>query len=386
MNIAILTLKLHTNYGGIIQAYALQKILEDMGHQVKILQPFETPYNKPIPLRLLAYFKRYIEKIILKKNIEVFYEKKEWEKRLFKRRNINKFIKDNIHRHYIKNLKLFSPKHYDAIIVGSDQVWRPLYFEEQWNCGICEAYLNFARKKRIKRIAYAASFGTDKWEYSDKDCELCGNLLKKFDYISVREKNAIKICKDKFNVVDISHVLDPTLLLSKIEYIKLINEAETPKSSGNLFCYILDNTEEKQLLVDKIAKERKLIPFFINYNKKHQSISYDQFVLPSVEQWLRGFMDAEFIVTDSFHACVFSIIFQKPFVVIGNIERGSDRFISLMSSLSLENNLIYSITEYDKNNDYTINEITFKQLDHCKRISMGFIYESLNIKNEKSIN
>lgn len=381
MRIAILTLKLHTNYGGIIQAYALQKVLENMGNDVKVLQPIEKPETRSFILRLLSYSKRFIVKFLLNKEIEILYEKKEWEKRVFKRQNTDIFIKKYIHRQLIKKLNSFSPNNYDVIIVGSDQVWRPLYFEQHWRCSICEAYLNFAKKKRIKRIAYAASFGTGNWEYSDKDCKLCGILLNKFDAISVREKNAIKICKEKFNAT-VSHVLDPTLLLSKSEYIKIINDAKTQKNSGNLMCYMLDYTEEKQLLIDRIAEERKLIPFFTNYNKKYHSIHYDQYVLPSVEQWLRGFMDAEFIVTDSFHACVFSIIFQKPFVVIGNVERGSDRFTSLLSSLLLEKNLIFSISDYDNDYDYTINETTYKQLNRLKEISMDFIYESLNTKNE----
>ena len=69
-------------------------------------------------------------------------------------------------------------------------------------------------------------------------------------------------------------------------------------------------------------------------------------VQPPVEQWLRGFYDAEFVVTDSFHACVFSILFHKPFIVVGNARRGMSRFKSLLSIFALGDRLVMDVTQF----------------------------------------
>ena len=130
------------------------------------------------------------------------------------------------------------------------------------------------------------------------------------------------------------HVADPTMLLTAEDYKVLIKN--TSKSSGNLLCYVLDMTEEKQQEINAILKEYNLKPFTVNANVEAEWDSDKVSVQPPVEQWLRGFMDAELVVTDSFHACVFSILFHKPFVVVGNKGRGLTRVKSLLKMFGLE--------------------------------------------------
>lgn len=121
----------------------------------------------------------------------------------------------------------------------------------------------------------------------------------------------------------------------------------TPKSKGNLLCCILDETDEKKELVRHIADEKGLTPFNVTAKIYDENAPLNERIQPPLEQWLRGFCDADFVVTDSFHACVFSIIFQKQFIVLGNKQRGLDRFSSWLTFLSLEERMINSF--YDNN-------------------------------------
>ena len=98
----------------------------------------------------------------------------------------------------------------------------------------------------------------------------------------------------------------------------------------------------------------------------------------NVEQWLRGFYDAEFVVTDSFHACVFSIIFNKPFIVIGNAERGLTRFESLLRVFGLEDHLLYHFSDYNPNHSYSINVKALNtKLVQLRNDSLKFLLDSL---------
>lgn len=335
MKIGILTLPLNTNYGGILQAYALQTILKRMGCEVNVIEKKKRPLSLSIQEKPICYGKRIVKNLIGRK-CPIFYEQKFNREQPIIQKNTDKFIHKYIHLITYNNFSEIKESEYDAIIVGSDQIWRPKYFRID---KIENAYLKFAEGWNIKRIAYAASFGTDKWEYTKKQTDECGRLLKKFDAVSVRETSGIDLCKDKFGV-EAQHVLDPTMLLTKEDYIKLFEADNTPKSKGNLLCYILDETEEKKTLIKRIADEKGLIPFNVKSRSNDINSPISDRIQPPIEQWLRGFYDAEFVVTDSFHACVFSILFNKPFLVVGNADRGISRFTSLLNMFKLRDRLI----------------------------------------------
>lgn len=375
MKIGILTLPLHTNYGGILQAYALQTVLERMGHNVIVFDPkWSLGRNKF--RQNLSFCKYVIQKYLFRKEVK-FYSIEDFQKQNTEREEREKFTRTFIHKYIksftIKKLCKDVPRDIDAIVVGSDQVWRHYYFTGSYHCGIENAFLQFAKNWKIKRISYAASFGTDDWEYSTKETKDCAVLLQRFNAVGVREATAVTLCKEKLGYNTAVHVLDPTMLLTKDDYIKLVEAANTPKSSGNLLCYILDESEEKLGLINDIAKERHLTPFSVNSRIGDPSAPQKDRIQPPVEQWLRGFMDAQFVITDSFHACVFSILFGKPFLVIGNKERGMARFDSLLSLFSLENHLISSADKYNPDLDYTITEETKNILKAKQELSVSFL-------------
>lgn len=331
MKIGIITLPLNTNYGGILQAYALRTLLQRFGHEVYILEskrpPFHSKWVMPI-----VWFKRFICKYIFHKDVEVFKHPTE---RI--RQYTDVFIKNYIKVIQIENWTEALLNDFDAFIVGSDQIWRPRYVSN-----LNHAFLDFTANLDVCRIAYAVSFGTSKQEYTIDQIKTCKALIEKFQAVSVREDSGVDLCKLYFNV-QATHVLDPTMLLTASDYQRLFESKAIPKSKGDLFVYILDETPEEELFISDFAKKNKLSPYHTNAKVEQYDAPIAERIQPPLELWLRGIYDAKFIITDSFHACVFSILFHKPFLVIGNVSRGLSRIESLLKLFKLENCLITSL-------------------------------------------
>lgn len=342
MKIGIISLPLNANYGGILQAYALQTILRKQGHEVEHLEIRHKRLEVPcFPKSIFIYGKR-ITKILLGKWRKPFF----WEKYVNEveesicLQNTSQFISNFIHIREINSFSDIDKNDYDCFIVGSDQVWRPKYFRP-----IKHAFLDFAQNWDVKRISYAPSFGVDECEYTDTDLEECSHLLAKFIIVTVRENSGVEICKRYFGIC-CNKVIDPTMLLNYTHYESLVSN--TPTSSGDIMIYVLDTSEAKDNLVCQIAKSVGGKTFSVGSKYSNLNAPIESRIQPPVEKWLAGFRDAKFVITDSFHACVFSIIFNKPFVVIGNKERGMSRFESLLVDFDLTNRLIADINDFMK--------------------------------------
>lgn len=342
MRIGIITQPLRINYGGILQNYALQKILKEKGHEVVTLDPIESYQSYSVLIQFAKYVKRFIAKYIFrKKGIAIFYEKKLRHDYPIISQNMKKFVNRYINVEEVNDYSELDPANFDALLVGSDQVWRPKY-----NKDIGISFLSFARTWIVKRIAYAASFGTDVWEFSQDQTKLCSDLIKLFDSVSVREFSGVDMCKKYFGV-DPQLVLDPTMLLNKEDYMKLVSDEQrrmVPKD--RLLCCILDNSDEKNSIIKSICDKLKLSPLFTyKSNLFDETCPVEDRIQPSVEEWLSAFENSEFVVTDSYHATVFSILFKKQFITIGNDERGLSRLFTLLNQFDLENRLIKSKEE-----------------------------------------
>ena len=375
MRIAILTLPLHTNYGGILQAYALQTVLERMGHKVDVL---DKKRRIKTQLPTSVKIKRFILKNILFQDIAPLGEDVAYKRRKFENKHTWKFADKYINRREISSFEEIKEGEYDAIVVGSDQVWRPCYFTGNYNTPMQTAFLDFTQNWNIKRISYAASFGSDFWEFKNDETKYCSKLINKFNAVSVREKSAKELLEKHLNFTNVDVVPDPTFLLEKENYIKLFKNSKTPKSKGNLLVYFIDETEDKNNLIDIIATTKGLKPFKVNSkvegNKNRQENTI--YTQPSVESWLRGFYDADFIVTDSFHACVFSIIFKKEFIVYANEERGLARFKHLLELFGLEDRYIVNSSEFDTLN-ITSSIQTIGNISVYKNIGITYLKENL---------
>ena len=347
MKIGIVTLPLHINFGGFLQNYALQQVLKTLGHEPITLN------QRPRKKTLGELFNGVVKPNIKTFALSVMGKKGQRMYEHFARKSLRPILWEESTRFYDKYINHTPPLNpqkdfqticndysLDALIAGSDQVWRPRYVES-----LSVNYLGFAPQS-VKKLSYAASFGTEQWEYNESDTEKCRKLIKGFSLVSVREDKAVVICKEHYNI-DAVQVLDPTLLLDKEDYIQLIINEQESKSEGNLFCYVLDMTPQKKEFVSKVAEVTGLTPFFVSigestnhYSRKYIQQHIERFKNPSITKWLRGFMDAEMVIADSFHAVAFSIIFNKPFWVIGNKERGLSRFTSILKMFHLENRLL----------------------------------------------
>lgn len=370
MKIAILTLPLHTNYGGILQCYALQTVLERMGHEVRVLT--KPQYGRSYCIIYpMAVCKRLFKRFVLGKKVAIFKAPHK-----IVRQHTDRFIHQYIHQYIQREWTAKIASRFDAIVVGSDQVWRPIYYQQLYNRPIQEAFLSFLGNADIKRVAYAASFGVDYCEYTEEQRRYCSSLLKKFKAVSVRESSGIQLCRKYFDSQSVQ-VLDPTLLLSTDDYRALIKKSKTRSSQGNMLVYMLDRTKEKENFIERIAQEKGLTPFWMSNDSDDDLLPLEQRIKMPVEQWLRSFDDAEFVLTDSFHGCIFSIIFRKQFLAVGNKERGLSRFYSLLTLFSLQDRLILSPSEYKGN----LSSIDYSQVQTQLHIfqeqSISFLKTSL---------
>lgn len=339
MRIGILTLPLHTNYGGILQAYALQTVLERMGHEVVVIDQERRKFVIPLHKRYLVYAKRIIEKYLLRKNIHIFLE--DYNKKITPiiEKNTRKFIEEYIKTKYYSRLSEIDEKEYDAIVVGSDQIWRPIYFNEDIKEN---AFLYFTKDwTQCKRIAYAPSFGSEMWEYSPLETRRIKDMIGKFSYISVREETGKTMCKEYLGC-KAEVVLDPTLLLRREDYINLINNRNISieHKSEMLLVYILDMNSYKKNIIEKISSELNIKPYYVSSMVENPTASIEDRIQKPVELWLNGFREAKYVITDSFHACVFSIIFNKPFAVLPNNFRGLSRFETLLKTFGLDDRVV----------------------------------------------
>ena len=379
MKIGIITQPLHTNYGGLLQNYALQQVLKRMRHEVITL---DQAHSKPKRWRVYAAcVKTFLLHLVGKGRNRIYpsyiSESVRREIRQYTDAFIDKYIsrtpvldRKESFRRFAKNARL------DALVVGSDQVWRPIY-----NKNVLRSFLDFSEGMEMKRIAYAASFGVDYWEFTQEQTSVAKELIKHFDAVSVREDSGVELCK-KYLECDALHVLDPTMLLDKEDYIRLVEEEKEPLSKGDLFTYILDDSKNKQEIVQKVATVLSLIPFTSMPRNKvvdRESIkNLKACVFPPVTQWLRSFMDAKFVVCDSFHGAVFSIIFNKPFLIIGNKERGMSRFDSLLNTFELHHRMTNRLTDV-----YSIvnNPIDWGKVNRIykemRRFSIDFLKDNL---------
>lgn len=378
MKIAILTQPLKSNYGCILQAYALQTVLIRMGHSVEVIKrEYPMPSLKVRLKRILRFLHTLYSKCFKGKKYLVLSNPFSEEYTYLPKSKVydftDKYISLSPSIYTTESLTDYFIEHdFDACIVGSDQVWRPRYSP----C-ITNYFLDFIPVNiKTKRIAYAASFGTSEWEFTPYETELCAQLARNFSAISVREDSGVRLCSEKLSV-GAELVMDPTMLLQTIDYDGLIARSDVEHTDECLACYILDETQEKSRLISEIAEELNVNPRYLdarvidsNYNNL------------SVEEWLNGIREAKYVAVDSFHGCVFSILYKKQFVVIANPQRGLSRFESLLSNLGLTYRMITSLEEFHERKQYLMAPIDYDIIDarilEMRDKSLRFLNNALN--------
>lgn len=377
MRVAVITLPLHTNYGGLLQAYALRTAVGSLGHDVTVLDLKE---KMPAPKGIRAPFKyagRAFRRLLKGSDgPEVFREKRYARELPVLSANVSPFVRKNINPRMIGSYTEIKEGEYDAFVVGSDQVWRPRYFDP-----IEDAYLAFTAGWDVRRIAYAASFGTDELEYEYMQLEACSKLLEKFEGVSVREDSAVRLCEEWLDCDRALHVLDPVMLLDAAEYQKIAAGARNRLAKGKVVTYILDRSEEKRHVIDFVRKVSGMDVHDCSVYPYVNDRPVEERAVPALEDWLAAFADAEFVVTDSFHGCVLAILMHKRFIAVGNSRRGMARLKSLLDMFGLDMRLVHGIDPED-DGEYFLSEPDWGTIDGIleeKRMaSMAFLKDSLD--------
>lgn len=314
MKIGIITFHWGTNYGGVLQAYALQTFLESKGHEVCIINYAPVTFRDS---RLRCFRSKSLSTI--RKNLTEFDKDQNIEKFRAKRLNRSR-------RYYKLDELKAEPPSCDMFICGSDQVW---------NHGIVRAhglayYLPFGAQDTI-RVSYAVSLGST--EYPAATMEKVRPYIERFDKISVRENTGKKILEEAgFDQVDI--MPDPTLLLSNEDYEQLMPEV-APETSPFAFFYVLQRAQFVIMNLENYFRENGNLKVINN-----KASEYGKF---GIEHWLFYMKNAEVVVTNSFHGLVFSLMFKKNFVVvpIEGVQAGmNDRIHTLLDKFGLKKRIV----------------------------------------------
>lgn len=322
MKIGIFTQPLLDNYGGVLQNYALQQVLISLGHE-----PFtyDVCYRWPLWKWMLSVSRISAMKAIGRWR-DVEYPVRPY-KGYIREKRFGQFINRRIQTvepDYPLTAEVLERYPVDALIVGSDQVWRPKYNKPDSCTPLGNSYLDFAEvRSDIVKISYAASFGVDEWEYTPAQTAVCADLLSKFNAVSVREESGVSLCREYLKCDSAVQMPDPTLLLTADEYRLLFGNGVS-RRKPYIFASILDYDAADRANLSALAASMGL------------GIVYLERGLATPDEWLQLIDDAAFIVTDSFHCTVFSAIFHKRFYLRPSRKRGLSRFDALVEMLGLE--------------------------------------------------
>lgn len=363
LKIAIITFQYAHNYGSVLQAYALKTLLENKGYKVSVIDFIHKKDYGQYKLFRKKYYCKHPWGIIL----DVMYLKQN-KSRI---KHFKNFVNENLN---LTSKQYFNSKNmeelneiFDIFICGSDQIWN-------LDCtrGVEPAYfLKFVDNNKLK-IAYAPSLSHEKFskDYSEDFRE----ALKNIDYISIREKSTLPLI-EKLTNKTVNVVLDPTLLLEKKYYEKLIPKNNLKKEKY-IFVYMLEYNKDLIKYCNKYSKVNGIKLIYITdrrYNGMN-IIKGENAFEAGPNRFLEYILDAELIITNSFHATVFSIIFHKQFIVF-RTKRSSSRMKDLLLSLGI-NGCMYD----EKLNINTIIDYTKidKRLSNLRKNSLLYLEKALN--------
>ena len=371
------------NFGSMLQIYATQKIISRMGWDYEIIR-----YDKKTPLFLLTNATRIFNPYFMKGKIDSFQKQRKLRKypeikkaNSERNRCIAEYRKQyigpysTIYKGYSNLVK--GVEKYDAVIVGSDQLWTP--------AGIKSKFYNLLFvPDQIKKISFATSFGVGEIPNGQK--KLTAQYLKRIEDISVRETRGAEIVKE-LTGREATVALDPTLLFTGDDWRQIFVEKRII-DEPYIFAYYLGDNPDHRDAVDKLKQETGLrivtIPFMDVFVERDLNFGDEKLFNVGPVDFLNLIRGAEYICTDSFHGSVFSILNHKKFITFNRTSNAdkqtrNSRIDSLFGLLNLENRRysidtpLMSIIRADINY-----EEVDKKLDSLRRRTIMFLYNALN--------
>lgn len=337
-------LYMSNNYGSLATNYALYKVIESMNKSAIVLDNLRT-----LPKDAAEFAKKYM------KVTSSFLEKDDW-----------KAANDIC----------------DTFIVGSDMSWN-------WDGGTAKSSIEYMMlgftSDEKRRVAYAPSFGREKKVMDESHRLLCKYYLNRFHAVSVREDYGIKMCKNLFDL-EAKQVLDPVFICEEKYYREMLKDATVDTSEEYLLAYILDPTPGKRkVLLDTAKSLGKKLIVILDLERNHETLrklmDLDEYVVrPKMVDWIAYFMNASYIITDSFHGCCFAVMFKKSFVGIKN--RSKQRFESFANLIGVQS-IFYEDARPLMDNDSFFEELDYedihKRLDVKKEECITWLKQALEV-------
>lgn len=374
MKVVIITLHTVSNYGSCLQAYATQTIFDRLGFETEIVDYYRKD-NLPEYAVEKAFNGRRLQKY------RDVWKKAPWLKKALsipmgiivrrQRKPFNDFRKKylNLSKRMYRSAEELekNPPEADVYCTGSDQVWNSV-----WNRGFEEPfYLTFAPEEK-KRIAFAASIGResiDEWEKP-----LMRDALSKYSAISMREASGVAIL-NSLGFPDVELVLDPTLMLAKDEWSKIATMPASVKEPY-ILVYQLNKNAELVSYVEAVASKYSMGVVKISYGIYDMMKSAKTLIAPSVNDFVGLFLNASYVITDSFHATAYSLNFGVPFTAIAP-ERFSTRITTILALTGTEDRMLGSVDDvamFERPIDFTR---AATRIGEIRESSMAFLREAL---------
>lgn len=384
MKIGIITFHSAHNYGAVLQCWSLQEYLKQQGHEVEVVNLRLNVIDK-----LYYLNKKRTKKITGKQKLDAkingawnnyknyrvkWKDPQAYEKFIKFEKFINETLPVTAEVTSFKKLCQLNLK-YDAVIVGSDQVWNGPMMN-----GIDPSYfLQFANKDALK-ISYAASIGTD--EIPPQFKEIFRRYLRDFDAISVRESRA-KAQVEELTDQEVALVADPTFLLKKEDFDRIKEPARVSEKYIYVHNVHLKRVDESLNRVAEFMSQKLNLPIVHNWKKKVYKHEAGHFT-GGIGEFIGMVEGAEFVITNSFHCTVFSIIYHKNFITVPHF-KNPDRMRFLLSQLGIPEHLVQNTRTIPE--DMADYQIDFDQVEEKKAVmrteAQTFLTRALSAKKHK---
>lgn len=366
----ILTFFYSTNYGSKLQATALARYVESLGYEVCFIKTF---WDIPYLLRHPSLMYTRVMNLINRKQAHAFFSDEDYPISEERQRRIDhynrtelKYITITKHEQWKKILK-----ENPVFIAGSDIIWQPaLGYPDKY-------FLDFAYYTGCRRISYASSVGAK--QLPAKYRKYYKKYLESFDAISVRENATIKLFKGIVNK-KIVKVIDPTLLVQTKVWDKLSEQAKIPdtvKPGEYILCYFVMKDERywKYVQLAEQLTHKKVVVLPMHRQDEIQPYEIIPDGTPSEFVWL--IKNAAFVITDSFHASVFSFIYEKELYILRRTRQDEDeKFADLLSRYGMSDRMVTDETAFSRKEQHSYEEGK-KRLEADREFARQFLKESL---------